>query len=995
MSSSDWTEVERVLATVIELPKAERPARVVQLCGHNAALQAEVESLLAAHESADSFMATGSLLQAGRDRLAVTKKADARCLAGNGVLSLDSEMMAAALPTRIGRYRIIRLLAEGGMGCVFEAEQEQPRRTVALKVIRPGMTSPEMLRRFEREWQTLGRLQHPGIAQVYEAGSADTGLGVQPYIAMEFIRGTTLLEYAHVQHLGTRQRLELIVKVCDAVHHAHQRGVIHRDLKPGNILVDETGHPKILDLGIARLTNVDEQRTRQTDLGQLLGTLAYMSPEQLLADPSQLDPRTDVYSLGVILFELLAGRLPYTISRRLDEAVHTIREEDPTPLSSISHSYRGDIEVIVAKALEKNKMQRYSSAADLAADIQRYLRDEPIVARRPSTLYQLQKFARRQKALVAGVAAVFMVLIAGIVASNWEAALARRAEQVAVTESATAKAINDFLQNDLLAQASASVQTRPDRKPDPNLKVRTALDRAAERITGKFDRQPLVEASIRQTIGRTYRDLGLYPEADQQIERALDLQRRALGEKHPDTLATMNGLAELYQDQGNYARAEPLFVRALELRRQVLGEQHFDTLATMNDLATVYLNEGQYQKAEPVFVKVWDARRRALGEEHPDTLRSMNNLALLYQLEGKYAEAEPLSTRVLEARRRVLGEEHPDTLISADNLARLFLYQGKYVQAEPLFIAVLEGRRRVLGEDHPDTFISMNNLAVVYRKQGKYAQAEPLLKNGLELQRQRMGAENPDTLLMMNNLARLYLDQGRYTPAEPLFTQALAIQRRVLGEEHPETLTVMRNLAHLYRNQHKYAPAEALLKQVAQAQQRLLGSEHPDTLTTLNDLAQLYQDQGKFGQADPLSVRVLEVRRRVLGDAHPDTVGALASLGRVRLGLRRYVEAESLLRAALNAQEKNSPDAWQRYNIESLLGACLAAQARFAEAEPLSLAAYAGLWQHQIAIPRDSHWVLDQAAERIVQLYRAWGRPQQAAEWSQKLEPEISAARHR
>jgi len=950
-----------------------------------------VESLLAAHESADSFMGTGSLLQPGREQLAVPKKAEANCLAGNGVLSVDTEM-TAALPTQIGRYRIIRLLAEGGMGCVLEAEQDQPRRTVALKVIRPGLTSPEMLRRFEREWQTLGRLQHPGIAQVYEAGSADTGLGVQPYIAMEFVRGATLLEYARAQHLSTRERLELMIKVCEAVHHAHQRGVIHRDLKPGNILVDETGQPKILDLGIARLTNVDDQRTRQTDLGQLLGTLAYMSPEQVLADPSQLDARTDVYSLGVILFELLAGHLPYTLSRRLDEAVHTIREEDPTPLSSISRTYRGDIEVIVAKALEKNKMQRYSSAADLAADIQRYLRDEPILARRPSTLYQLRKFARRQKALVAGVAAVFIVLIAGIVASNWEAALARRAEQVATTESATAKAINDFLQNDLLAQASASVQTRPDRKPDPNLKVRTALDRAAERITGKFDKQPLVEASIRRTIGRTYRDLGLYPEADQQIERALDLQRRALGEKHPDTLATMNGLAELYQDQGNYAQAEPLFIRALELRRQVLGEEQPDTLATMNDLATVFLNEGKYQQAEPAFVKVWYARQRTVGEEHPDTLLSMNNLALLYQLEGKYGQAEPLCTRVREVRRRLLGEEHPDTLISTDNLARLYLYQGKYAQAEPLFIAVLEGRRRVLGEEHPDTFISMNNLAVLYRRQGKYTQAEPLLRNGLALQRRRLGAENPDTLLMMNNLARLYLDEGRYAEAEPLFTQALAIQERVLGREHPETLTVMRNLAHLYRNQRKYGQAERLLTQVAQVQQRLLGAEHPDTLTTMSELAQLCQDQGKYGEADPLSAKVLEVRSRVLGEGHPDTVSALVSLGQVRLGQRRYAEAESLLREALSAQEKNGPDAWQAYNIQSLLGACLAAQARFAEAELLSVAAYHGLQQRQIAIPHDSRWALDQAAERIVQLYSAWGRPQQASEWSRKLAPKMSAA---
>ena len=722
MSEPNWPDVERVLATLIDLPSAERSVRIIRLCAHNPELQAEVEALLAAHESADSFLETGKPLRTGILRLGIDEQKAGRS-AGDTLLSTGAEIKSA-LPARIGRYRIVRLIAEGGMGCVYEAEQDQPRRTVALKVIRPGMSSPEMLRRFERECQTLGLLQHPGIARIYEAGSAESGFGTQPYIAMEFIRGTTLLQYAEAKRLGTRERLEIMIKICEAVQHAHQRGVIHRDLKPSNFLVDETGQPKILDLGIARAIDSDEQPTRHTDMGQLLGTLAYMSPEQVLADPSQLDPRTDVYSLGVIFYELLARHLPYTVSRRLDEAVHTIREQDPAPLSSISRTYRGDIEIIVSKALEKDRAWRYSSAMELGGDIQRYLRDEPILARRASTLYQLQKFVRRQKGLVAGVAAVFIVLIAGIIASTWEAVLARRAEQLATTESATAKAINDFLQNDLLSQASASVQTRPDRKPDPNLKVRTAVDRAAVRISGKFDKQPLVEASIRDTIGRTYRDLGLYPEAHQQIERALDLERRALGDKHPDTLATMNGLAELYQDQGDYAHAEPLFVRGLELRRQVLGEEHPETLATMNDLATVYQNEGKYQQAEPAFVKVWYARQRALGEEHPDTLVSMNNLALLYELEGKYVQAEPLCTRVLEVRRRLLGEDHPDTLISTTNLARLYFYQGKNAQAEPLFIAVLEARRRVLGKEHPDTITSMNSLAVVYRRQGKYGQAE-------------------------------------------------------------------------------------------------------------------------------------------------------------------------------------------------------------------------------------------------------------------------------
>src|SRR5262245_54871449 len=484
---------------------------------------------------------------------------------------------------KIGGYTITRLIGEGGMGAVYEAEQEQPRRTVALKVIKPGMASPELLRRFAQESQALARLQHPGIAQIYEAGTADAGYGPQPYFAMEYIQGEGLRDYAESHHLSTRQRLEIVVKVCDAVHHAHQRSLIHRDLKPGNILVDAHGQPKILDFGVARVTDSDAQATMQTDVGQLVGTLAYMSPEQVLADPLELDTRSDVYALGVILYELLAGRLPYEISKKLHEVLHTIREEDPSKLSSINRTFRGDIETIVAKALEKDKARRYSSAAELAADITRYLKDEPIVARPPSTSYQLQKFARRHKALVFGLAAVFLAMAGGGTAATWQWLRARAAEKqaraaetqalsdrdraaaaeriatiardkalaaegIAVaaegqakeqrdkavaekeradTESATAKAVTGFLQKNLFEQVTGGAQ----RGATPDLSVSGALDRAAARIDGEFAKQPLVEAGVREATARAYMSLALYGKAEPQLERALALRRTAQGEE--------------------------------------------------------------------------------------------------------------------------------------------------------------------------------------------------------------------------------------------------------------------------------------------------------------------------------------------------------------------------------------------------------------------------------------------------------------------------------
>jgi tetratricopeptide (TPR) repeat protein/predicted Ser/Thr protein kinase len=917
-----------------------------------------------------------------------------------------SNPSARRLPSHIGHYRIIRLIGEGGMGAVYQAEQEQPRRTVALKVIKSAWANAELVRRFERESEALARLQHPGIAQVYEAGAADSESGPQPYFAMEFIHGQTLCEYAAAHHLSTHARLEIMVRICDAVQHAHQRGIIHRDLKPGNILVDETGQPKILDFGVARMTDADAQVTRQTDLGQLIGTLAYMSPEQVLADPLELDTRSDVYALGVILYELLADRLPYILSHKLHEALQTIRETDPARLSSISRNYRGDIETIVAKALEKDKTRRYNSAADLAADIRHYLDEEPIAARRPSTAYQLQKFARRNRALVAGVAAVFVVLVAGVIASTWQAVRANRAGQAALVErdralaaetkaraaeqataverdralnaektatnernnalvaqsqavqsrnravaeqqrandeTATAKAVSDFLQNDLLAQASANNQAGPNTKPDPDLKVRTALDRAAARIPGKFDKQPLVEAAVRQTIANTYKDLGLYPDAQPHLERAVELHTKVQGQEHQDTLTAMSDLADLYLDQGKFAAALALHTRVLQSRRRILGPEHPATLMSLGRVATVYEKQGQWSQAETIQSQVLEISRRVLGEEHSDTVQAMVGLATIHFRERQLPQAEVLDAKAVEILTHVHGEEHPETLDAMNNLAQIYFEEGKDAQAERLQSHTLEIRRRVLGEEHPNTLESMNNLAVIYKAEGKYAETEALHSRSWEIRRRVLGDEHPDTLISMNNLAVTYETEGKYAEAEVILSKNLEIKRRVLGPEHPSGFNTMYNLARVYGEEHKYGEAHALY-------------------TTL-----------------------LDILRRTLGPRHNNTMDTMASFSELEVQEGDYSEAEPLLRQTWNGLRETRPDYWRTYYIQSLLGSVLLRQKQYVDAEPLLLSGYGGLIQHREAIPLLNKSSPMDAGEWIVELYRAWGRADKAIEWESKL----------
>ena len=993
MTPERWQQVKEICYAALDCEPDRRTALLADLCGSDDELRREAEVMLADALSDETV------------RLAAPRGA----YAGAGALDYAAAGASHAgwTPEVIGSFRVIRVVGEGGMGVVYEAQQQEPSRTVALKIIRPGLATPEVLRRFRQETQALGRLQHPGIAQIYEAGTADTPFGPQPYFAMEFIRGTSLKRYVEQHKVSLRHRLELMARICDAVHHAHQRGLIHRDLKPSNILIDDYGQPKILDFGVARLTDSDVKVTRHTDQGQLIGTLTYMSPEQVLADPLELDTRSDVYALGVILYELLAGRLPYDVGTRIHEAVRTIQQEDPKRLSSISRVFRGDLETIAAKALEKDKTRRYGSAAALAADIRRYLQNEPISARPASATYQLQKFARRHRAVVTGVVAVIVVLAAGVAGTAREAIRARRAERAAITAEQSAEAINDFLRNDVLAQASANTQAGPGARIDPDLKVRTALDRAAGSIGERFQGRPIVEASIRHTIGDTYRELGAYPESMAQLDRALELRRANLGDEHPETLESMHIRGHVLYLQAKYAEAEPIFNAVLAARTRTLGETHRETLLSLNSLAMLYYSRAEHAKAEPLLQKYVDAMRQLHGEEHRETANGLNDLAGLYKVMGKYKEAEPLYVKALAIRERVAGEESPETMATLNDLGHLYRLMNRYKEAEPLYIRSVELRRRILGNDHSETAIGVGNLGNLYLNMGDYAKAEPLLLESMQARLRIWGENHPDTANGINNVATLYGIMNRREESLPLYARALDIRRRTLGDEHRLTLQSVANLAIEYRVVGRYKEAETLLAPAVETARRVYGDGHPETVIAVKSLANIYRLQKKFALAEPLATAALEAQRQSSGNDHPDTLAAeeeVASLrldqgrlddalqhvsrtlpirrrtsapnnwvllrvvllkGRIHLARKEYADAEHLFRETSETEANLPREKWRRALADCFLARVLAEQGRQEEAAALLRSASQRIEAQKAAIPADS-WFLYQEARRGV-----------------------------
>jgi serine/threonine protein kinase/tetratricopeptide (TPR) repeat protein len=905
------------LAAIDKAPGAERRAFLNEACSGDDALRHRVEQLLEADARAKGILEHGPA----------------------GVNAQD-EPAGECPGDRIGPYELVELIGEGGMGVIFLAEQREPvNRRVALKVVKPGLDTRQVLARFEAERQALAMMDHPNIAKIHDAG---TTAGGRPYFVMELVQGVPITAYCDEHHLTPRERLALFLPICRAIQHAHQKGIIHRDIKPSNILVnlvDGQPAPKIIDFGIAKA--IDRrliERTMFTELGAIIGTPEYMSPEQAKLSRLDIDTRSDIYSLGVLLYELLTGTTPLEPARlrraAFDEVLRRIREDEPPAPSTrlgtteqlpsiaarrrtdpgrLAKMLRGDLDWIVMKALEKDRSRRYATADALALDVQRHLDGDAVEAGPPSVSYRLRKFVRKHRAALATATAFALLLVAATAVSAWQAVRAKRAETLARNNlgkaekqeasarksAAQAQAIVNFFRDKVIAAARPTGQ---DGGLGRDVKLRDALDHAEASIAGRFLDEPDVEASIRDALGQSYMYLGEPDKGLRQYERAVELQRAALGPEDPATIVALCGVAEAHHRAGRLERAIPRYEEALRLMDKVRGKEHSHTLVVRNNLAVAYAASGRHAEAVPLHEQVYALMAASSGPDHDQTLLSLSNLASAYRDAGSLDTAIAKHEEAVRRMKATLVAGHPYLPSALANLAMDYYEAGRSDDAIPLLRDALARQASILGNDHPTTLRTKSNLSLVYRDSGRSDEALRLLREALPAAQRKLGAENSQTLAIRRDLALGYLAAG-----------------------HPgEAISVLQDLVALGTA----GP----------------GPEDPRTLANINNLIRAYLDA------------------------------------------RRWADAETMARECLEVRTRKQPDDPLRFHTMGQLGAALAGQGRQVEAEPLLLDGYEGLMVRAGRAPASKPRELRKAAARIADFYEAWGQPAKAAEWRKRQE---------
>ena len=795
-------------------------------------------------------------------------------------------------PISIGPYRLVRKLGEGGMGQVWLAEQTAPvQRQVALKLIKVGRYDDSVLQRFYAERQSLAIMEHPSIAKVFDAGATPDG---QPYFVMEYVPGLPISDYCDQKRFKIRERLELFVKVCEGVQHAHQKAIMHRDLKPANILVVEVDGkpvPRIIDFGLAKAVSrpVDGE-TLFTQMGGWVGTPGYMSPEQ--ADPNvmDVDTRTDVYSLGAVLYILLTGSLPFEAKdrrkQRVEDLLRQLREEDPprpstkiggqnefskataairgTEPKELASLLHGDLDWITMKALEKDRARRYGTPMELAVDIGRYLANEPIVARPASPTYRLRKYVRRHRVSVTVVTGI-VLLLAGF--AGMQAVQIRRVTR----ERDRANRLTDFMLH--IFKVSDPSESRGN-----SITARELLDKASMDIDTGLAGDPALQALMLHTMGEVYDSLGLSSRAEALFARAVEIRARTLGQENPDTLESRSFLDREASQQGRYAEAEKMQRETLDIERRVLRPNDPKIADSMNQLAWILRKEGHYSESEKLYREAFDMRRRVLGPDSRETLGTASNLANLLTEEGSYVEAEKLGSETLGIQQKALGAEHPDTLSSMSALAGILDDEARYPESEKLYRQTVEMMRRVLGPEHRVTLSTTSDLAVVLEEEDRYSEAEKTQRATLESQQRVLGAESPFALNTMGDLARTLQHEQHYAEAEKLCRQTLEIRRRVLGPEARGTLGAMNSLAVTLAMEKHYGEAEKLYRETLDTRRRILGPDNPETASSYLNLGYLEAREGNKEQALSFITQAVDHGLSPSGDLGLETDSVLAFL---------------------------------------------------------------------------------------------------------------------
>jgi len=818
----------------------------------------EVRALL--ESSAESSEIRDAVLRMRRTGEAVETYTDAGS-GGSGDGTAGAFASSAAAGTAIDRYLLVEKIGEGGMGEVWLADQQEPvRRRVALKLIKAGMNSREVIRRFESERQALALMDHPAIAKVFDAGSTPQGT---PYFVMEYASGEPITSYCDNRRLPTRDRLELFRQVCEAVQHAHQKAIIHRDLKPSNILVTEVdgrAMPKVIDFGIAKaLTQNLTGETMFTRVGALIGTPEYMSPEQALTSGEDIDTRTDVYSLGVVFYELLAGARPIELGKiPLAEFLQRLRETEPPKPSTritthdpgtstevarrrqsepavLARQLHGDLDAIALKAIEKDRSRRYSTPLEFAADIARYLRNEPVSARAPSASYRAGKYIRRHRVGVAAAVFVVLLLVSFGVAQT---AQLRRTTR----ERDRGNRVTDFMTRMFKV-------SNPSEARGKTITAREILDQSSKEIETGLAKEPEVQAQMMHVMASVYDGLGLFSNAESLARRAVEIRRRVLGVDQAETLNSMDLLASVLNEENREKEAEQLCRETLEARRRVLGPENRDTLASMYSLGGILNQEGRYPQAEKVHRELVDKASRALGRNDQLTAQAMHQLAVDLAYQGKLPEAEKVFRDTLEYDTRRYGTDHPEVLRDRSDLAACLQQQEHFGEAEKIYAELIPADRRVLGPDHPRTVLAMGNLALALTLDGKHAEAEKLFRETLEIKRRVLGPEHRSTTVTMANLAQVLEYEGHNSESERVFEETLRIQRRTLGPTHSDTLSTLEGFGELLRSEKRYPEAEKTLREALDSRRRTLGDDHPDVAESAYNLASVQALEGKHEDA--------------------------------------------------------------------------------------------------------------------------------------------------